>query len=78
MSNDTIANRTRDLPACSAVLRPTAPQCTPLLTPDGQCTTKNIVPMGDTPSSNIYQWSAVVHVVMILRVTSNFRTFLAK
>ena len=26
-SNDTIGNRTRDLPACSAVLQPTAPPC---------------------------------------------------
>jgi len=26
-SNDTIGNRTRDLPACSAVSHPTASQC---------------------------------------------------
>jgi hypothetical protein len=29
--NDTIGNRTRDLPACSAVPQPTAPSRTPLL-----------------------------------------------
>jgi len=28
-SNDTIRNRTRNLPACSAVPQPTAPPCTP-------------------------------------------------
>jgi hypothetical protein len=28
-SNDTIGNRTRDLPACSAVPQPTAPQRSP-------------------------------------------------
>ena len=28
-SNDTIGNRTRDLPACSAVLQPNAPPRTP-------------------------------------------------
>jgi hypothetical protein len=28
-SNDTIGNRTRDLPACSAVLQPTAPRRAP-------------------------------------------------
>ena len=28
-SHDTIGNRTRDLPACSAVPQPTAPPCTP-------------------------------------------------
>ena len=28
-SSDTIGNRTRDLPACSAVPQPTAPQRTP-------------------------------------------------
>ena len=28
-SNDTIGNRTRDLPACSAVPQPTAPPCAP-------------------------------------------------
>jgi len=28
-SNDTIGNRTRDLPACSAVPQPTAPQRAP-------------------------------------------------
>ena len=31
-SNDTIGNRTRDLPACSAVPQPTAPPRTPLYT----------------------------------------------
>ena len=30
-SNDTIGNRTRDLPACSAVPQPTAPSRTPIL-----------------------------------------------
>ena len=30
-SNDTIGNRTRDLPACSAVPQPTAPQRAPFL-----------------------------------------------
>ena len=30
-SNDTIENRTRDLPACSAVRQPTAPQIAPLI-----------------------------------------------
>jgi len=29
-SNDTIGNRTRDLPACSTVPQPTAPPCAPL------------------------------------------------
>jgi len=29
-ANDTIGNRTRDLPACSKVPQPTAPQRTPL------------------------------------------------
>jgi hypothetical protein len=29
-SNDSIWNRTRDLPACSAVPQPTTPPCTPL------------------------------------------------
>jgi len=29
-SSDTIRNRTRDLPACSAVPQPTAPPCAPL------------------------------------------------
>jgi len=28
-SNDTIGNRTRELPACSAVPQPTAPPCAP-------------------------------------------------
>ena len=46
--------------------------------PDGQCTTKNIVPLSDMPSSNLYQWPAVVHAVVMLGVTSNLRTFLAK
>jgi hypothetical protein len=31
-SNDTIGNRTRDLPACSAVSQPTAPPRTPFYT----------------------------------------------
>ena len=31
-SNDTIGNRTRDLPACSAVPQPTAPPRAPFLT----------------------------------------------
>jgi len=31
-SNDAIGNRTRDLPACSAVLQPTAPPCAPVTT----------------------------------------------
>jgi hypothetical protein len=31
ISNDTIGNRTRDLPACSAVPQPTAPPCTPAM-----------------------------------------------
>ena len=30
-SNDTIGNLTRDLPACSAVLQPTAPPCSPFV-----------------------------------------------
>ena len=30
-SNDVIGNRTRDLPACSAVLQPTAPPHTPIM-----------------------------------------------
>jgi hypothetical protein len=36
ISNDTISNRTRDLPACSAVPQPTVPSCVPDLrcTPD--------------------------------------------
>ena len=29
-SNDTIEDRTRDLPACSAVPQPTAPPCAPV------------------------------------------------
>jgi len=29
-ASDTIGNRTRDLPACSPVPQPTAPQCAPL------------------------------------------------
>ena len=29
ISNDAIGNRTRDLPACSAVPQPTAPPCAP-------------------------------------------------
>ena len=29
ISNDTIGNRTRDLPACSAVPQTTVPPCTP-------------------------------------------------
>jgi hypothetical protein len=31
-SNDTIGNRTRDLPACNAVPQPTAPECSLLRT----------------------------------------------
>jgi hypothetical protein len=34
-SNDTIGNRNRDLPACSAVPQPTAPPRTPYL--EGEC-----------------------------------------
>jgi hypothetical protein len=30
-SNDTIGNRTRDLPACSAVPQPTTPPCAPMV-----------------------------------------------
>ena len=30
-SNDTIGNRTCDLPACSAVPQPTAPLCAPMM-----------------------------------------------
>jgi len=39
-SNDTIGNRTRDLPACSAVLRPTAP---PAACPKPYCTALNYI-----------------------------------
>jgi len=39
-SNDTIGNRTRDLPACSTVPQPTAPPCPPTVT------SKTVVRMG--------------------------------
>ena len=55
-SNDTIGNRIRDLPACSAVPQPTAPPLAPVCIggttdsfnvlvekPEGSCNFKNIV-----------------------------------
>ena len=65
-SNDTIGNRTRDLPACSAVPQPTAPpraQTLYLLTNDlfmAYLTTLSVVKL-----SNIESWTLVILLVFL-------------
>ena len=44
-SNDTIGNRTRDLPTCSAVPQSTAPPRTPIQNRSGGIITRNIPPV---------------------------------
>jgi len=53
-SNDTIGNRNRDLPACSAVPQPTAPPPAPGLYSNIEYYTKNIHQIKKAPRSREY------------------------
>jgi len=62
-SNDTIGNRTRDLPVCSAVLQPTAPPLAATATgsskqawhiPDAVRTVFELLMMGAETARNMY------------------------
>ena len=82
--NDTIGNRVRDLPACSAVSQPTAPLHAP-----PSCSTmlnvcflnkelSNSISSGATVSANLHAVNGQVYIYILLLQIINYRRGVAQ